>query len=153
MTNWICSNDTFRYSPEKVSRAVENGPLPRNTLYQACSADIRLTCLINYRTNGDFTHAQQLQLLDPLIPSYLSPKTAVNSGFSVSCSPLHPSWTAIAECVPPLLRFSNPTGGEYASTTQTTFHHYRDLWVFSIKDHSWEKVETKSGPTARSGQR
>lgn len=44
-------------------------------------------------------------------------------------------------------------GGEFASQSQTTFHHYKDLWSFSLKDHSWAKVETKGGPSARSGHR
>ncbi|BEJ13263.1 hypothetical protein CspHIS471_0304370 [Cutaneotrichosporon sp. HIS471] len=44
-------------------------------------------------------------------------------------------------------------GGEYASPTQTSFHHYRDMWLFSCKTHSWEKIEFKRGPTGRSGHR
>ncbi|KAK1926781.1 hypothetical protein DB88DRAFT_181067 [Papiliotrema laurentii] len=44
-------------------------------------------------------------------------------------------------------------GGEYASPTQTTFHHYKDLWLFSIKSHTWEKIETRKGPSGRSGHR
>ena len=44
-------------------------------------------------------------------------------------------------------------GGEFASTKQTNFHHYRDLWVYSIAERTWEKVETKVRPNARSGHR
>lgn len=44
-------------------------------------------------------------------------------------------------------------GGEFASVNQTAFHHYKDLWVFSLSQHTWEKVETKNGPSARSGHR
>ncbi|PWN47512.1 galactose oxidase [Violaceomyces palustris] len=44
-------------------------------------------------------------------------------------------------------------GGEFATTKQTSFHHYRDLWVFSISTHSWDRVETKLKPSARSGHR
>lgn len=44
-------------------------------------------------------------------------------------------------------------GGEYASPTQTSFHHYRDMWLFSCKTHSWEKIDFKRGPTGRSGHR
>lgn len=44
-------------------------------------------------------------------------------------------------------------GGEFASTKQTNFHHYRDLWVYSIAERTWEKVETKVRPSARSGHR
>ncbi|CEL57405.1 Kelch repeat-containing protein 3 OS=Saccharomyces cerevisiae (strain ATCC 204508 / S288c) GN=KEL3 PE=1 SV=1 [Rhizoctonia solani AG-1 IB] len=44
-------------------------------------------------------------------------------------------------------------GGEFSSLNQTTFHHYRDFWVFSIETKSWERVETKTSPSARSGHR
>ncbi|KAF8609724.1 galactose oxidase [Ceratobasidium sp. AG-I] len=44
-------------------------------------------------------------------------------------------------------------GGEFSSLNQTTFHHYRDFWVFSIEDKTWERIETKTSPTARSGHR
>ncbi|KAL9940585.1 hypothetical protein V8E36_000073 [Tilletia maclaganii] len=44
-------------------------------------------------------------------------------------------------------------GGEFASPRMTSFHHYRDLWVFSIATHSWERIETKVKPSARSGHR
>ncbi|KAG8762053.1 hypothetical protein FRC11_011438 [Ceratobasidium sp. 423] len=44
-------------------------------------------------------------------------------------------------------------GGEFSSLNQTTFHHYRDFWVFSIETKSWERIETKTSPSARSGHR
>ncbi|KZT58008.1 galactose oxidase [Calocera cornea HHB12733] len=44
-------------------------------------------------------------------------------------------------------------GGEFSSLNQTTFHHYRDLWVFDIPTSSWERIDTKLRPTARSGHR
>lgn len=44
-------------------------------------------------------------------------------------------------------------GGEFASPKQTSFHHYRDLWVFSIASKAWERVDTKVRPSARSGHR
>ena len=44
-------------------------------------------------------------------------------------------------------------GGEFAGTKQTSFHHYRDLWVYSIAERAWEKVETKVRPCGRSGHR
>ncbi|KAL1410610.1 Kelch repeat-containing protein 3 [Vanrija albida] len=44
-------------------------------------------------------------------------------------------------------------GGEYASPTQTSFHHYKDMWLFSCKTHSWDKIEFKRGPSGRSGHR
>lgn len=33
------------------------------------------------------------------------------------------------------------------------FYHYRDLWVFRIASRKWEKIDTKNGPSARSGHR
>ncbi|KAI0090113.1 hypothetical protein BDY19DRAFT_751077 [Irpex rosettiformis] len=44
-------------------------------------------------------------------------------------------------------------GGEFSSLNQTTFHHYRDFWCFDITTHSWDRIETKILPTARSGHR
>ncbi|KAI6001525.1 hypothetical protein F5J12DRAFT_842718 [Pisolithus orientalis] len=36
---------------------------------------------------------------------------------------------------------------------QNSFHHYRDFWVFDIPSHSWDRIETKIRPSARSGHR
>lgn len=44
-------------------------------------------------------------------------------------------------------------GGEYSSSNQSNFLHYRDLWCFSVKDHSWQKIDVSKGPSARSGHR
>ncbi|KAG6335862.1 hypothetical protein ID866_3227 [Astraeus odoratus] len=44
-------------------------------------------------------------------------------------------------------------GGEFSSLYQNSFHHYRDFWVFDIPTHSWERIETKLRPSARSGHR
>ncbi|KAG7097966.1 hypothetical protein E1B28_005276 [Marasmius oreades] len=44
-------------------------------------------------------------------------------------------------------------GGEFSSLHQTTFHHYRDFWCFDIPTHSWERIDTKVMPSARSGCR
>ncbi|KAI6025552.1 galactose oxidase [Pisolithus marmoratus] len=44
-------------------------------------------------------------------------------------------------------------GGEFSSLFQNSFHHYRDFWVFDIPSHSWERIETKIRPSARSGHR
>lgn len=44
-------------------------------------------------------------------------------------------------------------GGEFASPKQTSFHHYRDLWVFSVASKTWDRVDTKVRPSARSGHR
>ncbi|KAI0821821.1 hypothetical protein BC628DRAFT_1392327 [Trametes gibbosa] len=44
-------------------------------------------------------------------------------------------------------------GGEFSSLYQNSFHHYRDFWCFDISTHTWERIETKIRPTARSGHR
>ncbi|KII91387.1 hypothetical protein PLICRDRAFT_38137 [Plicaturopsis crispa FD-325 SS-3] len=44
-------------------------------------------------------------------------------------------------------------GGEFSSLHQNTFHHYRDFWCFDIPSHSWDRIDTKVRPTARSGHR
>ncbi|KAI0783728.1 hypothetical protein C8Q75DRAFT_781691 [Abortiporus biennis] len=44
-------------------------------------------------------------------------------------------------------------GGEFSSLYQNTFHHYRDFWCFDITTHSWDRIETKIRPSARSGHR
>lgn len=44
-------------------------------------------------------------------------------------------------------------GGEYASPTQSQFHHYKELWVFHLQQKKWEKISCPGGPSARSGHR
>lgn len=44
-------------------------------------------------------------------------------------------------------------GGEFSSLHQNSFHHYRDLWCFDVSTHVWERVDTRTGPSARSGHR
>ncbi|XP_049887800.1 kelch domain-containing protein 4 [Pectinophora gossypiella] len=44
-------------------------------------------------------------------------------------------------------------GGEFTSPSETQFHHYKDLWCFSLADKKWEKVVAPNGPSARSGHR
>ncbi|KAF8814972.1 hypothetical protein BYT27DRAFT_6932497 [Phlegmacium glaucopus] len=46
-----------------------------------------------------------------------------------------------------------PFGGESSSLHQNTFHHYRDFWCFDITTHSWDRIDTKIRPSARSGHR
>jgi hypothetical protein len=46
-----------------------------------------------------------------------------------------------------------PLGGEFSSLHQNSFHHYRDFWCFDITTHSWDRIETKIRPSARSGHR
>ena len=44
-------------------------------------------------------------------------------------------------------------GGEFSSTNQTQFYHYRDLWCLDLSTMVWEQIVTKNGPSARSGHR
>ncbi|XP_032514284.2 kelch domain-containing protein 4-like [Danaus plexippus] len=44
-------------------------------------------------------------------------------------------------------------GGEFTSPTETQFHHYKDLWCFSLAEKKWEKVIAPNGPSPRSGHR
>jgi len=44
-------------------------------------------------------------------------------------------------------------GGEFTSTTQSQFYHYKDLWVFHFKTKQWEKISATGGPSSRSGHR
>jgi len=48
-------------------------------------------------------------------------------------------------------------GGEYASPSESQFHHYKDLWVYHFASKRWEKIpankETGAPPSARSGHR
>lgn len=49
--------------------------------------------------------------------------------------------------------YSLVTGGEFSSLRQNNFHHYRDFWCFDIATHSWDRIDTKERPSARSGHR
>ncbi|KAJ7685173.1 galactose oxidase [Mycena polygramma] len=44
-------------------------------------------------------------------------------------------------------------GGEFSSLHQNSFHHYRDFWCFDIQTHTWDRIDTKIRPSARSGHR
>ena len=44
-------------------------------------------------------------------------------------------------------------GGEYATPSESQFHHYKDLWVYHFKSRRWEKIVAKDGPSSRSGHR
>ena len=44
-------------------------------------------------------------------------------------------------------------GGEFSSPSQQKFHHFRDFWMLDLATWSWEQVQAKSGPSARSGHR
>lgn len=56
----------------------------------------------------------------------------------------------------PLIGYVRPhqiLGGEFSSLYQNTFHHYRDFWCLDITTRSWDRIETKVRPSARSGHR
>ena len=40
-------------------------------------------------------------------------------------------------------------GGEFSSVHQTTFHHYRDFWVFDVSSTKWERIEAGEGKGAK----
>ncbi|OQR83764.1 hypothetical protein ACHHYP_14301 [Achlya hypogyna] len=42
-------------------------------------------------------------------------------------------------------------GGEFATADQ--FYHHRDLWRLDLKTNAWECIESKGGPSPRSGHR
>lgn len=42
-------------------------------------------------------------------------------------------------------------GGEF--TTNEQFHHYKDLWCFDFATNTWEEINARGGPSARSGSR
>lgn len=44
-------------------------------------------------------------------------------------------------------------GGEFSSSNQSQFHHYRDFWCLDLTTNTWEQVTAKNGPSARSGHR
>lgn len=44
-------------------------------------------------------------------------------------------------------------GGEFSSPKQSSFHHFNDTWILDMESKEWSKVETKNGPSGRSGSR
>lgn len=44
-------------------------------------------------------------------------------------------------------------GGEFSSPKQNTFYHYGDTWILDPVKKEWSRVESKKGPSARSGHR
>lgn len=44
-------------------------------------------------------------------------------------------------------------GGEFSNKSLTQYRHYRDLWRLDLEDFSWEKIDARGGPSARSGHR
>lgn len=44
-------------------------------------------------------------------------------------------------------------GGEFSNPSLSQYRHYRDLWRLDVDDMSWEKLDVRGGPTARSGHR
>ncbi|XP_006817339.1 kelch domain-containing protein 4-like [Saccoglossus kowalevskii] len=44
-------------------------------------------------------------------------------------------------------------GGEFASPTQSKFHHYKDLWILHLSEKRWEKISAPGAPSSRSGHR
>lgn len=44
-------------------------------------------------------------------------------------------------------------GGEFTSVSQSQFYHYKDVWRLNLDTNQWEQIQTKSGPSPRSGHR
>lgn len=44
-------------------------------------------------------------------------------------------------------------GGEFSNRTQSQFYHFKDLWMYSLKEKKWDKIKCVGGPSARSGHR
>lgn len=44
-------------------------------------------------------------------------------------------------------------GGEFSSPKQSTFYHYGDTWILDADTKEWQKIDSKKGPSARSGHR
>lgn len=44
-------------------------------------------------------------------------------------------------------------GGEFSNASLSQYRHYRDFWRLDLTDMSWEKLDVRGGPSARSGHR
>lgn len=44
-------------------------------------------------------------------------------------------------------------GGEFSSPKQNTFYHYSDTWLLDSQTKEWDKIDSKIGPSSRSGHR
>lgn len=44
-------------------------------------------------------------------------------------------------------------GGEFSNPSLSQYRHYRDLWRLDVTDMSWERIDVRGGPSARSGHR
>lgn len=44
-------------------------------------------------------------------------------------------------------------GGEFSNPSLSQYRHYRDLWRLDLEHMSWERIEIRGGPSARSGHR
>lgn len=123
-------NDVFRYSPEKVSHPHFILHTPNN--------------LTMNRMNGGNSYLRRAQALVLLMP-LSAPRLGAES-----CSYLVGSGAC---CLKPHSNKRTLTGGEFSSLYQNSFHHYRDFWCFDVATHSWDRIDTKIRPTARSGHR
>ncbi len=120
-----------------------------DTLQRRCvfTIDSELGCVLDAndcRMSGVSSCLRRVQAQDPPTPSLLLLRGERNS-FSLVC--YHsPTFWAMFDLIKIL-------GGEFSSLYQNTFHHYRDFWCFDITTRSWDRIETKVRPSARSGHR
>ena len=102
------------------------------------------------RTNGESSFRRRAPDPDPLMRWSRLPQGAGNCFCSVRSpeTPLREPKAHLICCV-----VSCGVGGEFSSLYQNSFHHYRDFWCFDISTQSWDRIDTKVRPTARSGHR
>lgn len=36
-------------------------------------------------------------------------------------------------------------GGEFSNRTQSQFYHFKDLWMYSLKEKKWDKIKSVKG--------
>jgi hypothetical protein len=102
---------------------------------------------IHRERNGENLCAPYALAHDLPMPLLQVPRAAENFFFSVRV------WIFITRLVPYSHGPNALSGGEFSSLHQNNFHHYRDFWEFDISTHSWERIDTKVRPSARSGHR
>ncbi|KAI9218553.1 hypothetical protein BC828DRAFT_350333, partial [Blastocladiella britannica] len=68
---------------------------------------------------------------------------------STNCPGPRSSHQMVATGTGQLFMFS----GEFASKNESQFYHWKDMWMLDAKSRSWEKLEFRVMPSARSGHR
>ncbi|KAH3687976.1 hypothetical protein WICPIJ_001038 [Wickerhamomyces pijperi] len=79
-----------------------------------------------------------------------SPDSATWRKITSQNSPTHRSSAAIAGHPSGIVILH---GGEFSSPKQGSFYHYSDTWILDCESKEWTKIESRQGPSARSGHR